>query len=519
MKEGSRVVPSSYSVVAGLLALQVSACTGGQGEPGEEGLRGPRGDAGEQIQGEPGAPGEQGEPGPPGDAGVPGPQGEPGAQGAPGEAGEAPPGSASISGLSPAFAFRERTSVVLISAAGTAFEDPVVDFGPGIEVDSLTVASTSGLAATITVAADADLGTRDVTVTEGGEDFTYTDVFNVRSPIVLSDVVGTPTQGGMFSARVDLVDVSIPFSPQNRVSTSLGGDVSWFEEAPFSIGVRVGLDADATGPLELLIESDGANPTSSRLSVEIEPNPATDIEFGTPRASTIATPYQTRLFRFEAPANSLLIANLEAPGATAPLLNILPDGRWVGATQQFFTDDPEQSTVVLYSDADGGSYYVSASDYTGVGDYGFQVNVSAPFSLDNEDTNGNCGTPTDIGALPASLENLALVFSYADWTTNADEDWFAVTVGAGAIGQAFHVQTTSLYGAPADTVVEVTSNDCVTPTSLGISADSATDEDLETSPIAAAGTYLIKVAYSSQGSGTGSALPYQLDVELVTPTP
>ena len=101
----------------------------------------------------------------------------------------------------PASAFLGGSATVTISGNGTAWSDQAKpDFGKGVTVNSITVASPTALVADIDVAFDANLGARDVTVTDGSDSLTYKGSFRVQPPTTL-DVQGTVAQGSIVLAK------------------------------------------------------------------------------------------------------------------------------------------------------------------------------------------------------------------------------------------------------------------------------------------------------------------------------
>ncbi len=160
---------------------------------------------------------EQGDPGPAGPPGV----GVPGEEGDPGEPGEN--NQPSLSGIRPSTVYLEHEVDVTISGFATDFKDGIaLDFGPGITASPALVASPNALITRLTIARDAALGPRDVTV----GDLIYKGAFSVEPPISVypyhEDV--TPAAGAWVNFGVVQDDISAPFYGQVSLSLSSAGE-------------------------------------------------------------------------------------------------------------------------------------------------------------------------------------------------------------------------------------------------------------------------------------------------------
>ncbi len=456
--------------------------------------------------------GEVGPQGPAGPAGDPGDQGDPGE---PGEPGDPAPGEPSINGITPHIAYLERTVQVTISGFGTEFSNPTVNFGAGISVDDVQVASGTGLVATVTIAANAAEGTRDVTVSEGGTDFVYTDAFTVRAPLVFTDLAGFSEQGGIIIARVDQRDVTTPFDNglTDLFHTAGSAGVQGFQ--PYALDGIFFIDITATGDSDIIVDSvSGGELVTSRA-------PAA---FGvTARAATAITPgttltqqapqgdLKTSIFEFDGGTDQLatisVVANTINPGA-APIFTVLSSSGSFSDTLVDFS----QGTTEVVTGAGESFYLVVLDNNGGTLDYDVNIDVEEIASADSDPGNDNCGAGAiDLGDetdLDLALEPLGLLDS-------SDEDWFQISI-TGAAGNSLYVETYDATGnAPnTDTVIEVFADDCTT--SLGVSTDAGFHDFLTSNELPADGVYYIKVSESSFVSPTRS---YGLYVDLVTAPP
>jgi Quinohemoprotein amine dehydrogenase, alpha subunit domain III len=423
----------------------------------------------------------------------------------------------SITGVSPLFAYRDRTTTIALSASGTDFQNPTVDFGSGVIVEDVVVASPTGLVVTISVAGDAADGVRDITVTEGGEEYVYAGAFEVRAPATLIPLIGEFTQGGLAYAQIQLDDLTKRFTNYTVIQTPPGVNASWPTPTPFSSEPTLYFDVTAQGSYELLATTPGATETTTRVPFTVAANPAVSLQLGVSKSGTIARPYQTRLFAVSTTPGKLLVAKTTVVTGPAPQVHMLTDGSWQDYTKPTLSQETTLSQAVRYTTSD--TYYFSVMDVSGESDYGFNLVVDELVTIENEVTNGNCLTPTDLGTLPVVVDNLVLATQFDTASIPDEEDWFSVTVGPEAVGQMFEVSTTSTEAGEADTTIEVLFGDCIgTYESLGASTDAEVDDSLTTTPILSAGTYLIKVArstYSEQRDAADSGQLYSLSVSLL----
>lgn len=107
-------------------------------------------------------------------------------------------GVPSLLSASPASAQAGSTANVVVNGQFTSFQQGVstVSFGSGVAVNIITVNSATQLTANITVAANATVGSRDISVTTNGQTQTLSNGFNVTAgtPIItqINPNIGTP---------------------------------------------------------------------------------------------------------------------------------------------------------------------------------------------------------------------------------------------------------------------------------------------------------------------------------------
>ncbi len=436
-----------------------------------------------------------------GDTGATGKPGEAGEKGDTGDKGDGTTTDPSVSAVTPPGAFLERTSMVTISGFGTAWtSSATVDFGTGITVDSSTTASPTAIVATITVASDATLGSRDVIVTEGSDSVTYSDAFTVAAPLASGTVVGTQAQGSILMGRAELVDTSKPFDTSNSFGylgvLADGNSYGFVQDASsVSLDYVAFLDVSATaGKTDIVVESgETGSLTSSRATAALDVTARTPVKLvsGTPTTTTASGAYASYLFEYTVPEKTLgtFTAKTADTGAD-PAFFLLPAS---GNFEDRMSFSSSKSVAP-------GAYYLVYFDQTGTTGYDFDVDVTEVPS--DELANDTCMTAQTVATLPASLQNLTL--SDVD-----DEDWFKLTVGAGDVGSSFIVST-SPGDTDTDTLLEVVKDDCTS--SLGVSSDADYHETLASDPIPAAGTYYLRVRNSQLYGYAGSV--YNLSIAV-----
>lgn len=457
--------------------------------------------------------GEQGPPGPPG---APGEPGEPGPPGEPGEPGPPGPGAEpSVSSIQPGKVYLERTLDVTISGNGTTWTDAVsADFGPGVTVNSLTVASPTALLANITVDLGAEIGARDVKISDGGVDLVYAGAFKVEAPLALSNLIGTAAPGSLLVGDATQLDLSTPFDttqqgdglfePITYPNLLIGSDdpgIYGDIETAQIYGLNFLLFVDvpvAAGSYDLTVLSGPQNATTFSTApgaLEIAAREPISLAEGVDEVGSVAGPLATELYTFvppEEPKKVTFTVLADDPDANARLI-VLPASGSFGDLLAF-------SSQVTVTTTGADPFYLVYWDNTGKSGYDYTVNVSVTDPPPAEiEPNNTCGEATPI-TLPA--------LTAGTLPDQDDVDWFVFTATDEDIGKVVKVKTQP--GDPqTDTVVEVFESDCTT--SLGQSPDVNYHEQLTSAPITAAGDYYVKVSYSTFGYTTPN---YELVVSL-----
>jgi hypothetical protein len=249
--------------------------------------------------------------GPPGGGGPEGPEGPPGPSGNPDEP--------SIGGVSPAWSWLSRSATVTISGYNTDWDaDTSVDFGAGVTVDGVTVASPTSIVAEITIEEGASIGAHDIVVEGGGASLTLEGAFDVRPSLTAEVVVGEGTQGSFNVITLTLEDTAHDLSGGNYTDPTdpffahtMGGDGSE-SLGIFGVAGTVGLYDQQFAFVSYFI--DPLAPADARISLvtsdifgdkqistgllSVEPKTPVAVEAEVLPVSYGSVPYVTHLFEY-----------------------------------------------------------------------------------------------------------------------------------------------------------------------------------------------------------------------------
>ncbi|MEO6954724.1 MAG: hypothetical protein ABI321_23190 [Polyangia bacterium] len=408
-----------------------------------------------------------------------------------------------ISSVSPTTSYRGRTIDVTLAGSGTAWDaNTKVDFGTGITVNKVTVASTAALIANITIAADSTVGAHDVTVTDGTNSEPYKMVFNVQAPIA-GTFKGTVAQGSVVFFTIKNSDLSTPFDatqgqdsngnttyPNVALSGTTGVSFQVSSVTATEIGGAALIDTTAAaGPLDIDVKSGPTDGTGTVIE-------STQAAAGTIAARTATALSGATTASLTDPVASMLYT--VTPAKTGDSIRIIADDTnaasnvlvfsgtvdfdhllAVGATASFTATSTTPVFVIVYDSAAKGGVDVSIKEY----DFDYVVQAGGE---GNDTVNGMSTGAVSITAPPAKLSGMSL--SSAD-----DADWYKVTV---PVGKVIHVQTVA-GDDTTPTVVTFYGTDGATQ--IGTTDDQGTQSDVTSPMLAGAGTYFFKITY-----GTGA---------------
>ena len=454
--------------------------------------------------------------GPEGAAGAAGKNGAMGTMGVAGTSGTAGTGTASISGIAPAFAFQDRTVNVSISGSGTTWDSKttVAFANTKVTVNSVTVASASGLVASITIAGDATLGATDVTVTDGASVTVYKGAFQIMAPltVTVTPATGVP-QGGIANLHVQMNDLTTPIDPDTFVVTLSNQKLATSTPSPTDYAFDLEVEADVltpTGTFDLTVTFGGA-PTITSLapqSFKVAPRTATTLTT-TAATGTLQTPIDTELYEYTPPSVSQLFVQFTTASMAGSLsTTVIPStGLYADAVATFAIRYGHGTTSV-------DPFYVVVGDSNGLFGAGptpadtsviaFESPCTAATEItetaaSNDDTYKTAQAVTTLPALvDGTLRYGAVVLT--------DVDVYAITVPAGAT--SIHAST---GGDPADDTLLMILDS--TGATVATSDDMDFQEDL-VFPVTSSGTYYVAVSPSSSGNFSASDNTYQLFIAV-----
>lgn len=377
-----------------------------------------------------------------------------------------------VSGVFPSSAFLGRKVRVEVSGDATNWSAATtVNFGTGVTVDTVAVASPTSLFADVTVTDAAAVGLTDVVVTDAGKTFTLAQAFEIDSPIAVT-ADGTLAQGSVVFLTIANHDTSNPFDTTDdgsgtfaniSVSSPPGTEVQVSAVTDFSITAVLLVDTDATaGALSVSSGPSGSEVISPFGNMDIAARTATAITAGTPTNGMETEAFGTQLFSFT-PSGSgaaAILADVSTanPDASAQMIVLPASGKLadrIALTGSLATILPT-----------AGQLFVIYFDNTGTSGYSYTLNAK---SVALTTTTAETAGPNDNGAQAQAI-TLPAFFSNATLTDDTDIDVVSFTITAADIGKKVHVLTS---GDPlTDSLVEVfTSSSLSANSSLGGPSD------------------------------------------------
>jgi hypothetical protein len=365
---------------------------------------------------------------------------------------------ATVSGVFPSSGFLGRTMRVQVTGDNTSWDSSTgLDFGPGVTVSNVSVASPTSLFAEIVITDAATAGLRDVTVT-GGDGGSLSSAFDLQSPRQV-DWRGNRTQGSIARFTVHNLDFFSPFDDtctaaslfgcleygNTNVESPAGTFVSLDLVSPYTLSGTMYIDTDATaGDFQVLSGAADQTAIVSPLGEQLDITARTAAPItGGMVTQTVAAAYDSQLFTVDATANSLTRFTASSAGG-APTIYILGSS---GSFDELITGGGAPNLVTETA----GSFYVVVDN--GDGDSGFaytlRANPLALTPLAEADASG----ANDTAATAQTLAVPGLVTG-GEITADTDEDWFKVTVPSGSATKKVHVVTAA--GDPAaDEAIEI----------------------------------------------------------------
>jgi hypothetical protein len=366
---------------------------------------------------------------------------------------------ATVSGVFPASGFLGRTMRVQVTGDNTSWDSSTgLDFGPGVTVSSVSVASPTSLSAEIVITDAATAGLRDVIVT-GSDGGSLSSAFDLQSPLKV-DWRGNRAQGSIARFTVHNLDFTSPFDDtctaaslfgcseygNTNVESPTGTFVALDLVSPYTLSGTMYIDTDAVaGDFQVLSGAADQAAVISPLGeqLDIAARTATPITGGMV-TQTVAAAYDSQLFSLDAAANSLTRFSASSAGGV-PTLYVL------GSTGHFEDLVTAAAAPNLVTQT-GGSYYVIVDNSDG--DSGFAYTLRANPLAVTPAAEADTAGANDTAANAQTLATIPALVTGGEITADTDEDWFKFTVPSGSAAKKVHVVTAA--GDPvADEAIEI----------------------------------------------------------------
>ena len=455
-----------------------------------------------------------------GDPGAPGVAGTVGTNGTNGKDGKDALANPSLNSITPGNAFMGRKETVIISAVGTAWTSVAngdVNFGDGITVSKVTVASETSLVVELSIGNSAKTGRRSVSIKNAGKDIQLKDAFDVQSPLKVV-ITGTQAQGTILEVTVKNRDLLNAFDTTAVALDPFGLQMEYTNIAldglPTGVQAQVSSVKDFEATFVLLCDTTVA---AGKLNLTLKSGPkggeqvdfpATDVAEIKARTATPVTMGKDATGTLDVAGTALLsFSSAEQKGILELSSTTSTTGGSIGVAvlpkSGSFTDMLAFSTSYLSFSKPGDSYYAVIWQRAGVDKtaYTLKTITTIPSFLANADDKGDLrANAQTISALPAVIES-------ADLASDKDVDYYEFAVAAADANKAITVMT--LPGdKKTDVTLSVLSGSALTTTETSVAADGKT-ADLDyhekvTTKGLAAGKYVIKVAaspYQAPGAG------------------
>jgi len=407
-----------------------------------------------------------------------------------------------INAIIPGEGFSGRPLRVQVSGDGTEFTAAatVAFSGAGITVNNIELASPSSLFVDITIAGDAALGLRDVTVTDGAASLALTQAFDVQNALIIQPT-SSLAQGGIGFFTIINLDPAHPFLGALTISglASSGTQVVVQAQTLDTIDAAVLIDVDATpGPL-LIQDVFGTSTIVGQTDLlPIQTRTATPLTAGKGAGSFANATLTDLTLLFSFTASSALHSgegfNNDFSFAPATIVWLV-NGKWAEA--RGFSD------LSLVPTTQGQEMFVVAFDPDFIlGDnYDFFIDEVEPLpavtNLAEVEPN-NATTTAQTGATQTLFTG--------SLTDVNDVDLIKVTVTA---NQVIRVFTTSGFLGAADTDIDILDSTGAVIDGSGDSDFIELGEFVETNPLTA-GDFFVRIQSSTLAAPANT--PYEASI-------
>jgi hypothetical protein len=400
--------------------------------------------------------------------------------------------TATANGVFPSQGFIGTTLRVEISGDATNWgSGATIDFGDGVTVSNIAVASPTDLFADIAIDPTAAPGLHDVTVTSNGT-FKLSQAFELQTP-VSATIVGDLVQGTIVQLTITNLDFGAPFDTSTAPTLTGPDGVNFSVQSndEFSVTAFMFIDVMASSGGGITVSS--GNLLATTDAIAIAPRTATALTSGTAMTGMIAAQRDSGLYTITSGATDLLHFSVSTTDTAAtPFIAVLPSsGSWLD----------ELSGDYVFDTA--GTYYAIVADNGAEGNYSFKLTgtseVPTVVAEGNDATDGVEATAPTASALPYEQSPSAM-------SSATDVDIIKFTVDAGHANMAAHVLTNVGSDALTDTAVSVVGSDGTAYTTdlfgdtvidsdsdCGATSCANLGEDVTSSPLPA-GTYYLEIS-------------------------
>jgi hypothetical protein len=364
---------------------------------------------------------------------------------------------ATVSGVFPSSGFLGRTMRVEVTGDNTSWGDGTgLDFGAGITVSSVSVASPTTLFADIVITETAAAGLRDVIVT-GDDGGTLHNAFSLDSPLEV-EWQGTPAQGSVVRFTVHNLDFNAPFDDtctapslfgcSDYGNTAIEGPPGTYAAitsvSPYTLTGAMLIDIDATaGDFQVLSGPPTDAPVISPLGASIDIAARTAMPLSNMVTATVATAYESHLYTLDAAANTLTRFSVSTAGAPPTVYVLGPSGH--------FDDYIDGGDAPNALNEAGGTMYVITDNNSGDSGFSYTLRANAltltPLAEVDTASDNDTAAGAQAGTHPVLVTGASI-------SADTDVDFYKFTIPASSTMKKVHVIT--MGGDPnADEAVEI----------------------------------------------------------------
>ncbi len=357
------------------------------------------------------------------------------------------------SGVFPAEGFTGRSLRVEISGDATTWKDgATVDFGTGITVNAVDVASPTDLFADITIDPAAAVGKNDVTVTNNGKKYTLAKAFELVSPTPIT-WSGDVAQGGVPFFTIENLDFSHQFDAtqdQNtgeylntQITGPAGTQAIISSVTPFEIQGQLFIDVNAAAGSTPLTVVSGTSSATAFTSIpgNVDLKARSPMPFTGSATLSLAEKGSSQLFSISGTGATLVHYTLSGNSADST-----PVSEVMGAGGTWASDAIGASPAVIEN---GSGFLLVESFGTAPDTVTLTGAAEALASAAEAASNDTPQTAQAAGGVPFRMTG-------AKMTASNDSDYVKFTAPAGSTGKHLHVDTDAGADTFTDTKVTIT---------------------------------------------------------------